>query len=70
MMTDKRICIGVIRMFNYVKLNEDMISYSGEIVQVENKPEHYQEGPWVYKRNGIITWLSLQLVVRKGLAMP
>ena len=36
----------------YVKLNEDMISYSGEIVQVENKPEHYQEGPWVYKRNG------------------
>ena len=29
-----------------------MISYSGEIVQVENKPEHYQEGPWVYKRNG------------------
>ena len=32
----------------YVKLNEDMISYSGEIVQVENKPEHYQEGPVSY----------------------
>ena len=36
----------------YVKLNEDMISYSGEIVKLANKPEHYQEGPWVYKRNG------------------
>lgn len=36
----------------YVKLNEDMISYSGEIVKLKDKPEHYQEGPWVYKRNG------------------
>lgn len=36
----------------YVKLNEDMVSYSGEIVKLENKPEHYQEGPWMYKRNG------------------
>lgn len=36
----------------YVKLNEDMISYSGEIVKLADKPEHYQEGPWVYKRNG------------------
>lgn len=36
----------------YVKLNEDMISYSGGIVQLENTPEHYQEGPWCYKRNG------------------
>ncbi|TFD99022.1 carbohydrate-binding protein [Dysgonomonas capnocytophagoides] len=35
----------------YVKLNEDMISYSGDIVQLDKKPEHYQEGPWVYKRN-------------------
>lgn len=35
----------------YVKLNEDMISYSGEIVKLENKPLHYQEGPWIYKRN-------------------
>lgn len=35
----------------YVKLNEDMISYSGDIVQLDQKPEHYQEGPWVYKRN-------------------
>lgn len=36
----------------YVKLNEDMISYSGEIVKLKDKPEHYQEGPWTYKRNG------------------
>ncbi|MCD8167546.1 MAG: glycoside hydrolase family 43 protein, partial [Bacteroides sp.] len=44
----------------YVKLNEDMTSTSGEIVKdqqfakVEGKrsPFHYQEGPWVYKRNG------------------
>ncbi len=36
----------------YVKLNEDMISYSGEIVKIAETPEHYQEGPWVYKRNG------------------
>lgn len=36
----------------YVKLNEDMISYSGDIVKVDPVPEHYQEGPWCYKRNG------------------
>jgi len=36
----------------YVKLNEDMISYSGEIVQEPTTPEDYQEGPWVWKRNG------------------
>ncbi|WP_287682997.1 glycoside hydrolase family 43 protein [Bacteroides sp.] len=36
----------------YVKLNEDMISYSGEVVKLAENPEHYQEGPWVYKRNG------------------
>ncbi len=36
----------------FVKLNEDMISYSGEINKLENNPEHYQEGPWMYKRNG------------------
>ncbi|RZF60422.1 carbohydrate-binding protein [Sphingobacterium corticibacterium] len=35
----------------YVKLNEDMISYSGDIVKLEKTPEHYQEGPWLYKRN-------------------
>lgn len=36
----------------YVKLNADMISYSGEIIQAQGKPENYQEGPWFYKRNG------------------
>ena len=46
----------------YVKLNEDMISYTGEIVKVPNvgkvkgqtdpDPYHYQEGPWVHKKNG------------------
>ena len=35
----------------YVKLNEDMISTSGEIVKLP-KQQHYQEGPWCYKRNG------------------
>lgn len=44
----------------YVKLNEDMISYSGDIIKVTSiakikgqpDPFHYQEGPWAYKRNG------------------
>lgn len=35
----------------YVKLNEDMISYSGDIVKLP-KIQDYQEGPWFYKRNG------------------
>ena len=36
----------------YVKLNEDMISYSGGIIKEPTKPKNYQEGPWLYKRNG------------------
>jgi arabinoxylan arabinofuranohydrolase len=36
----------------YVKLNKDMISYSGEIINESTKPDNYQEGPWVWKRNG------------------
>jgi arabinoxylan arabinofuranohydrolase len=36
-----------------VKLNEDMISYSGDIVKITSKPKNYQEGPWLYKRNGL-----------------
>ncbi|MDN3670403.1 glycoside hydrolase family 43 protein [Echinicola jeungdonensis] len=36
----------------YVKLNEDMISYSEEIIQDPSTPDNYQEGPWVWKRNG------------------
>ncbi|WP_071146073.1 glycoside hydrolase family 43 protein [Bacteroides ihuae] len=38
--------------FYYVKLNEDMISYSGEIINEPTKPDNYQEGPWVWKHNG------------------
>ncbi|HEX2920544.1 MAG TPA: glycoside hydrolase family 43 protein [Bacteroidales bacterium] len=37
----------------YVKLNDDMISYSGEIIQDPTTPKNYQEGPWVWKRNGL-----------------
>ncbi len=36
----------------YVKLNEDMVSYSGGIIQEPTTPKNYQEGPWVWKRNG------------------
>ena len=34
----------------YVKLNSDMVSYSGEIVEVATKPDNYQECPWLHKR--------------------
>lgn len=50
----------------YVKLNQDMTSYSGSIVKVPlttagfgvrngnaQKPTLYEEGPWFYKRNGM-----------------
>jgi hypothetical protein len=48
----------------YVKLNQDMISYSGGIVQVQTsvasfgsgrEPDGttFAEGPWLYKRNGL-----------------
>ena len=36
----------------YVKLNRDMISYNGGIVRLE-RPTDYQEGPWLFKRDGI-----------------
>jgi len=36
----------------YVKLNPDMVSYSGEPAKIDSKPANYQEGPWFYKRNG------------------
>ena len=35
----------------YVKLNDDMISLKGDIVKLDYHIEHYQEGPWFYKRN-------------------
>ena len=34
----------------WVKLNEDMISTKGEIHKLPYHIEHYQEGPWLYKR--------------------
>jgi arabinoxylan arabinofuranohydrolase len=36
----------------YVTLNEDMISYSGSIIDDPSKPSNYQEGPWIWKRKG------------------
>ncbi|HPB04951.1 MAG TPA: glycoside hydrolase family 43 protein, partial [Prolixibacteraceae bacterium] len=36
----------------FVKLNDDMISVKGEVVKEPSKPKNYQEGPWVWKRNG------------------
>jgi arabinoxylan arabinofuranohydrolase len=42
---------------NMVKLNADMISYSGDIVKVPMNAttvnNMYLEGPWFYKRNGL-----------------
>ncbi|WP_435207599.1 family 43 glycosylhydrolase [Micromonospora sp. bgisy143] len=50
----------------YVRLNADMISYSGSATKIPlttagfgtragnaSRPTLYEEGPWVYKRNGI-----------------
>ncbi|MEU4562721.1 glycoside hydrolase family 43 protein [Actinoplanes sp. NPDC023936] len=50
----------------YVRLNADMISYSGAVTRIPlttagfgtrtgdaNRPTLYEEGPWVYKRNGL-----------------
>ncbi|HWS34375.1 MAG TPA: glycoside hydrolase family 43 protein [Actinoplanes sp.] len=50
----------------YVRLNTDMISYSGSATKIPlttagfgtrtgdaNRPTLYEEGPWVYKRNGL-----------------
>jgi len=36
----------------FVRLNADMVSYSGGIVEEPTKPENYQEGPWFYARGG------------------
>ena len=39
---------------------------SGTIEKLKT-PEHYQEGPWFYKRARVsIIWLMLLLVVRRG----
>ena len=36
----------------YALLNDDMISLKGDIVKLDYHIEHYQEGPWFYKRRG------------------
>ena len=40
-----------------VKLNDDMITYSGDIVEMTQNAEtvgnQYAEGPWLYKREGL-----------------
>ncbi len=36
----------------WVTLNEDMVSYSGDIHKLDYKINDYQEGPWFYKRDG------------------
>lgn len=36
----------------YARLNKDMISLKDSIVCLPYHIEHYQEGPWFYKRNG------------------
>jgi arabinoxylan arabinofuranohydrolase len=43
----------------WVRLNADMISYSGRIDSIP-RPNTYQEGPWFYKRNGhyYLAWAS------------
>jgi GH43 family beta-xylosidase len=37
----------------YVKLQEDMVSYSGNIVTISPKPSNFTEGPWYYKRDSM-----------------
>ena len=37
----------------YVKLNEDMTSYSGGIVTANPKPSNFTEGPWFYRRGDL-----------------
>jgi arabinoxylan arabinofuranohydrolase len=43
----------------YVKLNQDMISYSGSVVLLP-RMQTYQEGPWIYKRDNkyYLSWSS------------
>ena len=58
----------------YVKLNEDMISYDGEVTSFPNtiksfgkregnpnprRPTTYEEGPWLYKRNNLYYLFTL-----------
>jgi sucrose-6-phosphate hydrolase SacC (GH32 family) len=53
----------------YIKLNPDMISTSGSIVKDPsiNSSFHYQEGPWVYKRNGYYYMAYASTAVPEGI---
>lgn len=53
---------------NYVKLNEDMISYSGEINSWTTRLERYIEGPWLTKRNGMYYLLYAASRIPENLA--
>jgi len=55
----------------FVKLNENMTSYSGTIDSVVPKLSTYQEGPWFYKRNGhyYLAWSSTCCPEGMGYAM-
>ncbi|MBN2738197.1 MAG: family 43 glycosylhydrolase [Spirochaetales bacterium] len=46
----------------YVKLNQDMVSYSGGVQTINPKLSNYIEGPWFYKRNSTyyIVYASMQ----------
>lgn len=61
----------------YVKLNEDMISYNGDLVRVplvaesfgrregdKQRTTLYEEGPWLYKREKVLPLLAGRSVAR------
>jgi arabinoxylan arabinofuranohydrolase len=52
----------------YVKMNENMISYSGSITTQTVKPDKYVEGPWLTKRNGLYYLLYAASGIPENLA--
>jgi hypothetical protein len=55
----------------YVKLNEDMISTSGKVVDVTSQLDTYQEGPSIWKHNGkyYLAWATICCPEGIGYAM-
>jgi arabinoxylan arabinofuranohydrolase len=55
----------------YVKLNEDMISTSGKVVDVTSQLDTYQEGPEIWKHNGnyYLGWATICCPEGIGYAM-
>ena len=44
-----------------------MISYSGDIHKFDSAPEHYQEGPWLYKRGDLLlSCICLDMLPRRN----